>query len=34
MAFNGRDPVRSVTVINNGIIGEINTFNYFGSYIS
>ena len=31
MAFKGRDPVRTKTVIDNKIIGEVNLFNYLGN---
>jgi hypothetical protein len=35
MASKGRDPVRIEIVINNNnIVGEINTINYLGCYIS
>ena len=31
MAFKGRDPVRTKTVIDNKIIEEVNLFNYLGN---
>ena len=34
MAFKGRDPVRTKTVIDNKIIEQINSFNYLGNMIS
>jgi len=34
VAFKGRDPVRSKTVININIIEQINTFSYLGCCIS
>jgi len=30
MAFKGRDPVRTEIVIDNKIIEQVNSFNYFG----
>jgi hypothetical protein len=33
MAFEGRDPTRSV-IINNKIIELVNTFNYLGNLVS
>jgi hypothetical protein len=33
MAFNGRDPVRTEIVIDNGIIEQVNSFNYLGNMI-
>jgi hypothetical protein len=30
----GRDPIRSKIVINNTIIEQVNTFNYFGNLVS
>ena len=34
MAFKGRDPVRTETVIDNKIIEQVNLFNYLGNAIS
>jgi hypothetical protein len=34
MAFKGRDPRRSETVINNKIIEQVNTFNYLVNLVS
>jgi len=34
MAFRGRDPVRTKTVIDNKIIEQVNSFNYLGNMIS
>ena len=34
MAFKGRDPVRTKTVIDNKIIEKVNMFNYLGNMIS
>ena len=34
MAFKGRDPVRTRTVIDNKIIDQVNSFNYLGNMIS
>ena len=34
MAFRGRDPVRTKTVIDNKIIEQVNSCNYLGSVIS
>ena len=34
MAFKGRDPVRTKTVIDNKIIEQINSFHYLGNMIS
>jgi len=34
MAFRGRDPVRTKIVIDNKIIEQVNSFNYFGNMIS
>jgi hypothetical protein len=34
MAFKGRDPVRTKTVIGNKIIEQVNSFNYLGNMIS
>ena len=34
MAFQGRDPVRTKIVIDNKIIGQVNSFNHLGSMIS
>ena len=34
MAFKGRDPVRTKIVIDNRIIGQVNSFNYLGNMIS
>ena len=34
MAFKGRDPVRTKTVIDNKIIEQVNSFNYLGNMIS
>jgi hypothetical protein len=31
MAFKGRDPVRTKTVIDNKIIEQVNSFNYLGN---
>jgi hypothetical protein len=33
MAFIGTEPIRSKTVINNWILGKVNTFTYLGCYI-
>jgi hypothetical protein len=33
VAFKGREPVRSKTVIDNKIIEQVNFFNYFGNVI-
>jgi len=34
MAFKGRDPVRTEIVIDNKIIGQVNSFNYLGNMVS
>jgi hypothetical protein len=34
IAFKGRDPTRSETVINNKIIEQVNPFNYLGNLVS
>ena len=34
VAFKGRDPVRTKTVIDNKIIEQVNSFNYLGNVIS
>jgi len=34
MAFKGRDPVRCKAVIDNKIIGEVNSFYYLGNLMS
>jgi len=34
MAFKGRDTVRTKIVIDNGIIEQVNLFNYLGNVIS
>jgi len=34
MAFKGRDPVRTKTVIDNKIIEQVNLFNCLGNVIS
>ena len=34
MAFRGRDTVRTKIVIDNKIIGQVNSFNYLGNKIS
>jgi hypothetical protein len=34
MSFKGKDPTRSKIVINNKIIEQVNTFNYFGNLVS
>jgi hypothetical protein len=34
MAFKGRDPVRSKSVIDNKIMKQVNSFNYVGISIS
>jgi hypothetical protein len=34
MAFKGRDPIRSKTVIVNKIIEEVKSFKYLGNLIS
>jgi len=34
MAFKGRDPVRTKTVIDNQILEQVNSFNYLGNMIS
>jgi hypothetical protein len=34
MAYKGQDPVRSKFVTDYKIIGEVNSFNYFGNLIS
>jgi hypothetical protein len=34
MAFKGRDPVRTKTVIDNKIMEQVNSFNYLGNMIS
>jgi hypothetical protein len=34
MAFRGTEPITSKICINNGIMREINTYNYFGYNIS
>jgi len=34
MAFKGRDPVRCKTVIDNKVIGQVNSFYYLGNLIS
>jgi hypothetical protein len=34
MAFKGRDPVRTKTVIDNKTIEQVKSFNYLGNVIS
>jgi len=34
MAFKGRDPLRTKTVIDDKIIEQVNSFNYLGNMIS